>query len=433
MIPVRQDLTPVLGPQMTAGGPSGSPPSNLVYATYRGTGPTDQDNGIEVFLGTSFVAGSSVDARTGITYGTLTYVALGGASYNTQTYSFAGATATTFNGLAVDGVGNSYVVGTTNAPGNPVAFAMMIGFGFGQPLWATELGSPGTNSGNGIILDPTGQYVYLTGSYDDSPTGGFATDLLAAQLATANGLGIGAHYDFSPEGFGASVGTGIALCNDPSYPGPRVSGSVVDVDKVAKPFVVALLPNLDFDHGQYYRNALGGGSTLGIATDMDGYSYLTGYYNDPTNFGPDNRFFLVEWDPSVTFSFLGGVYNGLNPQGNFQGNAIAVAGALDYNNLSVYIAGYVDAEAPGSKDAVVARFDQVNYYNLLLTDSMVLGGSADDIGNGIAIDYTMNFSPDAFVAGVTSSDNFPVTFGAAQATYNGGSRDGFVADVANLI
>jgi hypothetical protein len=421
MIPVRQDLTPVLGLPMTVGGPSGSPPLSLIYATYRGAGPLDQENGIKEFAGGSvLVAGSSLDASTGITYGTLTDVAAGGASYTTQWYSFAGATTTTFNGLALDGAGNSYVVGTTDAPGNPVAFAMMIGAGFGQPLWATELGSSGTNSGNGITLDPTGHYVYITGSYDDSGNGGFATDLLAAQLATANGLGIAAHYDFSPEGFGASVGTGIALCTDPAYYGPRVSGSVIEADNGAKPFVVGLLPDLTFYRGQYYLDVVGGGSTQGIATDAYGYSYLAGYYHQSQI--SDNQLLIVEWDPSLTFSQWGWAYPNPNGNGNFQGNAIAVTGTFVDGTLTAEIAGYLDAGTPGSKDAVVAMFDSTG----TLYNGLVFGGSADDIGN--AIDFT-SLPPGTFVAGVTRSADFPVTAGAAQTTYNGGVSDGFVADL----
>src|SRR4029079_10537493 len=53
--------------------------------------------------------------------------------------------------------------------------------------------------------------------------------------------------------------------------------------------------------------------------------------------------------------------------------------------------------------------------------STFLGGNGDDVGHGIAVDSSGN----AYVAGATSSTNFPVQ-GAFQSTLRGGT-DGFVA------
>lgn len=55
--------------------------------------------------------------------------------------------------------------------------------------------------------------------------------------------------------------------------------------------------------------------------------------------------------------------------------------------------------------------------------STYLGGSLDDAGNGIAVDAEGN----AYVAGSTSSTNFPTTAGAYATTYRGGFADVFVA------
>ena len=54
--------------------------------------------------------------------------------------------------------------------------------------------------------------------------------------------------------------------------------------------------------------------------------------------------------------------------------------------------------------------------------SALLGGSADDFANGIALDSKGN----AYVAGQTASSNFRVTAGAFQTTYRGGV-DAFVS------
>src|SRR5437867_952450 len=54
--------------------------------------------------------------------------------------------------------------------------------------------------------------------------------------------------------------------------------------------------------------------------------------------------------------------------------------------------------------------------------STYLGGSGDDVGNGIAVDDSGN----AYVTGFTSSTNFPTTSGTFQPAFGGGCCDGFV-------
>src|SRR5438093_10692214 len=58
-----------------------------------------------------------------------------------------------------------------------------------------------------------------------------------------------------------------------------------------------------------------------------------------------------------------------------------------------------------------------------LAYSTYLGGSADDRGAGTAVDG----SGRAYVAGLTSSANFPTTPGALQGTYGGGASDGYLS------
>jgi uncharacterized protein (TIGR03437 family) len=54
--------------------------------------------------------------------------------------------------------------------------------------------------------------------------------------------------------------------------------------------------------------------------------------------------------------------------------------------------------------------------------STYLGGSKNDIGYGIAVDPAGS----AYVTGLTTSTNFPVTAGAAQSAFGGGSADAFI-------
>src|SRR5258708_4413485 len=76
-------------------------------------------------------------------------------------------------------------------------------------------------------------------------------------------------------------------------------------------------------------------------------------------------------------------------------------------------------------DAFVTK---LNAAGLALDYSSFLGGSADDVGTGIAVDAVGN----AYVTGHTWSDNFPTTTGAFQATgaamINGSANfDAFIA------
>jgi hypothetical protein len=76
----------------------------------------------------------------------------------------------------------------------------------------------------------------------------------------------------------------------------------------------------------------------------------------------------------------------------------------------------------GGEDAFVAK---VNASGTALVYAGYLGGTGDDEGNSIAVDSNDN----AYVTGVTSSSDFPVSGGLSH-TYGGGASDAFVAKVS---
>ena len=59
---------------------------------------------------------------------------------------------------------------------------------------------------------------------------------------------------------------------------------------------------------------------------------------------------------------------------------------------------------------------KLNAAGSALVYSTYLGGSADDIGSGIAVDGAGS----AYVTGDTDSTDFPTTAGAFDTSYNGG-------------
>ena len=128
-------------------------------------------------------------------------------------------------------------------------------------------------------------------------------------------------------------------------------------------------------------------------------------------------------DPTVTYStYLGGLAedDGLGIAFDSSGAAY-VTGETESTNFPT-LGGLAPNTNAGSFDAFVTK---VAADGLTLVYSTYVGGSGSDSGNFIAVDL----SGDAFVAGGTSSSDFPVTTGAFQKTFGGGGLDAFVFEL----
>ncbi|HEX6177027.1 MAG TPA: thrombospondin type 3 repeat-containing protein, partial [Thermoanaerobaculia bacterium] len=79
-----------------------------------------------------------------------------------------------------------------------------------------------------------------------------------------------------------------------------------------------------------------------------------------------------------------------------------------------------DTVYSGSHDVFVLKLDQLG---TALVYSTFLGGTATDVGNGIAVDA----SGRAYVTGATQSSDFPTTVGAFDRTFGFNNQDAFVA------
>jgi hypothetical protein len=182
------------------------------------------------------------------------------------------------------------------------------------------------------------------------------------------------------------------------------------------------------DGSLLYSTLLGGGGldrATGIAVDASGDAYVTGWTlskDFPTrNAGQaalkgGGDAFVAKLNPSGS-ALLYSTYFGTGAE---QANAIAVDGAGN-----AYVTGSTsstdlatpDAAQPayggGNQDAFVARFGPTG----TLVTSTYLGGSGDDLGEGIAVDGAGH----VFVAGTTGSRDFP-TRNALQAGFGGGNN-----------
>jgi len=300
--------------------------------------------------------------------------------------------------VALDAQGDAYVAGTTlssNFPGNSGPQTVYHG---GYDSFVTKFDV------NGSPVFST----YLGGSGDD--------DALAIAVDGAGN---------------AYVAGGTTSANFPAVsPFQPNLASVGSFDC----FVTKITPN---GFAVVYSTYLGGAAqdvVLGIAVDVAGAAYLTGYTTSTdfpgaaaglqsANGGADDAF-VAKLNPSGTALSYSTYFGG---SGIDYGFGIAVSSASE-----AYVAGLTksqnlptraafQAALAGGQDAFVARFNAAGSASVFAT---YLGGNADDEARGVALDTAGS----VYVVGYTSSSNFP-TASAMQAS-NGGGQDGFVTKLS---
>jgi len=274
-----------------------------------------------------------------------------------------------------------------------------------------------------LVIDPVLFYsTYLGGSGDDfeDSSGPIVVDVSGNAYVT----GITASTDFPVTSGAFQTGFG---------------GGSSDA------FVTKLNPT---GSGLVYSTYLGGNGNTGddaghaIAVDAVGNAYVTGETNStnfPTTPGAFQTTFggglidgfVTKLNPTgsglVYSTYLGGSGTelGLGAAVDVAGNAFITGqtSSPDFPTTSgafqTAFAGGCGAVAGGPTDAFVTK---LNVTGSGLVYSTYLGGSCDDFGEAVALDVGGN----AFVTGRTSPSNFPVTSGAFQTGFGGGSSDAFV-------
>jgi len=368
--------------------------STLLSSTFLGGNGGDQGFGIALDSGgNAYVTGSagSLDfpvnteaakSLTGpYTQAFVTKFAPDGATLSYSTF-VGGSGNDTGRAIAVDATGAVYVAGQTNSSDFPItvgAWQTTIGGGYdaflfklspvGSLVYSTFIGGLSTEDARGVALDAAGN-AYVAGNTSSSNF--LATSILGS-------------------------------------PAPFSSVFVTKVNPAGSAFV--------------YSTLLGGSSqqtVSGIAVDSAGSAYLTGNTyssNFPVTNGAyqvalqgNQSAFVAKLTPSGNAlsyaTYLGGLSNASIS------NAIAVDSAG-----SAYVTGYTSSASfpvssgafqpnlAGSQNAFVAK---LNPAGSALSYSTYLGGSVNDSGSTIAVDA----AGDAYVAGFTSSGNFPITNGA---------------------
>ena len=425
--------------------PSGS---GLIYSTYFG-GPTRIQNSIAVdAAGQAYISGVTVATYYGGTFPTTSgayatrcspsdgFVTVLNAQGNGLVYSTClGASAEpTINAIATDSSGRAVIAGTVSSQSIPTtanayqstypgargsaAFIMMFdttASGTVSLVYSTYFGIPSSNfysygvNGNAVAVDSYGD-IYVTGSSGD----GLPVTAGVAQASLAGGIDCnqyGGQEWICPDAF-------LAKFN------PSVSGS----------------------QGLLYSTYLGGpGADQGnaIAVDSSGNAFVTGYtqsQNFPVTAGAFQTSAVNgSFNPFITKLNAGGsklVYS-TYLGGNAYAPAIGHGIAVDLLG-NAYVAGGFRAQAsstfPVTTDAFQSSFSKLSgdfseaFLTKLSADgsaliySSYLGGNGDDVATAVAIDQT----GDAYIAGHTSSANFPVTAGVFQPVMHG-TGDAFIA------
>ncbi len=360
-------------------------------------------------------------------------------------------------GIAVNVAGNAYIVGSTlgldfpttagalqtKASENSLAFITKLDFSGSALVYSTYLGGTHGDAAGAIALDTSGN-AYVTGSTQspDFPTtpGAFQTALLStfgSFITKLNPTGSGLLYStflsqgttagIAVDGYGNAYVTGTTDSADfpitqgayqttPNYGGQgRVQDTFISKLNAAGSALV-------------YSTYLGATDTdgMGITVDAAGGAYVAGFTNSPDF--PST---------SGTFSISGnGFITKLNPKGSalaysvLLGAAVCTSVALDTSG-NAYVTGHVSAPdfrtTPGAfqtscEDCNLAKafIIKLNPIGSGLIYSTLLGGNGFDTAYAIAVDASGN----AYVAGATTSSNFPTTPGAFQTEF-GGAGDAF--------
>jgi Beta-propeller repeat len=446
---------------------------SLAYSTFLGGSSGDDVRGIAVdSAGAAYVTGATVSTDFPTTAGAFDTSANGiddafvtklepngsGLSYSTF---LGGSSVDVGSRIAVDSAGAAYVTGLTlstdfrttagafdtSANGNEDAFITKLNPAGAGLSYSSFLGGSGQDFGNSVAVDSAGA-AYVTGGTvsTDFPitAGAFETSFngaFDAFVTKLNPAGSGLAYSTYLGGTSVDNGLGIALdsagaayvTGETFTDFPITAGAFdTSANGIDDAFVSKLNPA---GSGLAYSTYLGGSNNdqgLGITVDSAAAAYVTGLTlstDFPTTAGAFNTSANGSLDAFVTKLNPGG--SGLSYSTFLGGSSVDVGQGIAVDSAgAAYVAGFTpstdfpttagafDTSYNGGDDGFVTKFEPNGSG---LSYSTFLGGSNFEDGLRIAVDS----AGAAYVAGVTSSTDFPTTAGAFDTSYNGGG-DAFV-------
>ena len=404
--------------------------SFLVYSTYLGGVSNDYGNGIAVdAAGNAFIVGQTFSSNFPVTAGAFQTSCGGGScasgdafvtelnpSGSALVYStyLGGKSVNQGNGIALDAVGDAYVVGYTQSTNFPVthgAYKTTCACSKFTDIFVTELNP----SGSALVYS-----TYLGGSLQDVA---YAIALDPSNNAYLTGYTQSTDYPTTPGAFQSSSGA-------------KITGFVTALNSTGSALV--------------YSTYLGGNTTgttpcetcgTSIAVDSSGSAVATGLTaesNFPTTPGAyqtvfksgtsGHDAFITKLNPTGT-ALVFSTYLGGSKDDGVTGVAIDGAGNVwlrgnTQSNDFPITPGAFQTTPAGLFDAFVA---ELNPSGSLLLYSSYLGGSGTEYGGAtrmLALD--LQSPPNVYITGYTDSTDFPTTAGSMQSTL-GGANDAFVS------
>ena len=383
--------------------------SALVYSTYVGGTQFDTGESLAVdAAGDVYVTGytGSTDFPTALAFqpefagGTEAFVFRLAAAGNDLVYSsfFGGSMTETAAGIAVDGASNAVFVGETNSTD-------IVTLGAIQTIY-----NGGDHDGFYVRLSPTGvpTNISYVGGFNDDAINAITFDAGGAAYLTGR-AGVG--FPTTPSAFQLNIGGGT-------------SAFVIKIDAGFTAYV--------------YSSYLGGSANdegYGIAVDPAGNAYVGGETTS-TNFPrvlPFQNNYATNGDGFITkvnaagtaiafSSYIGGTrQDSVNAVAVDAFGSVHMTGQTRSSNFPVVSPFQPTKGGNQLNDAFVARVAATGRF---LMYSSYLGGSATDVGTGIAVDSAGT----AFVSGYSDSNNFPTTANAFEPTQVG-VEDAFLTRV----
>ena len=298
--------------------------------------------------------------------------------------------------IAVDGAGSVYITGRTDSLDFPTTAGAFDGShgGYGDAFvvklnisgtglaYATFLGGSGSDHGRGIAVDEAGS-AYVAGW-----TGSCNFPTTEGAFDTSYDSGDAFVVKLSADGTELAYAT---FLGGGGYQGDY--GNAISVDGAGCAYVAGSTDSADFPTTEgAFDTIYNGGDTdvfvVKLNADGTGLTYST-------FLGGSGRDCYFLYDCAISVDGAGSAY---------------ITGSTDSTDFPT-TAGAFDADFGSGRDAFVVKLDTDGTE---LAYATLLGGSDDDWGNAIALDVAGN----AYVAGTTSSSDFPTTAGAFDTSYN---------------
>lgn len=403
--------------------------SKLIYSSFLGGGADNNDAARSIVIdsdGNAYIVGITSSESFPVTSGAFqttlkgtvdTFVAKlnpTGSSLLYATY-LGGTNVDNVSSIAIDANKNAYLVGSTQSLDFPVTsgvFQSMFG-GSNMDGFVAKLDPTGTSLIYSTYLGGTGNDVILDVAVDSGGNVYLAGSTRSMNFITTEG------------------------CFQKAFGGGDVDGFVTKLDPNATSVIYST-----FLGGTASDSLSGGDSVNSIALDKDGNLYLVGDTSS-SNFPTTEGAFQTQFPGSITTSTSSTAFvSKLNPIGTSLEYSSFLGGDTFDNAVNVvidsmgraYILGNTSsANFPVTRDAIQVKsageldvfLVQLDPTGKELVYSTLLGGSSSELAVGITIDKSGNL----YLAGITTSDNYPTSKVAFQSKFDS-VIDGFVSRIS---